>query len=232
MRLLTFLPGTPLALLNPFPKGLVHELGRFLARFSKSFADFQHPSLIRTFRWDMTQLLTLRPYLADLVSSRETLILREFERFERLTKPALAQVPQAALHNDANDHNLLVGQPNGACRFGIIDFGDMIQGPRICELAIATTYLMLGREAPAELAKTLIQAYQEVFPLERNELDCLVPAIRARLCASILISSHDQKREPGNEYVSISREPAWRLFEFLDSPEGQSFESDLLKIIA
>ena len=227
MRLLTWVPGVPLAE-NPRPSlSLLSDLGAFLGRMTRAFEGFEHPCLKRRFRWDMTQLLTLKPYLTDVEGSRKDLVERELERFEAITGPALGSLRQGPLHNDANDHNLLIDDAEGRVRLGLIDFGDLLEGPLICELAIAMTYLMMEQPAKTEIAKALLEGYHGVFPLCREEVQCLIPAIRARLCASVLISSHDGRLEPDNDYVSISREPAWRLFEFLDSPEGQALEQSL-----
>lgn len=227
MRLLTWVPGHPLAEKQSRSLALINDVGAFLGRMTGAFEGFEHPSLKRRFRWDMTQLLTLKPYLTDVEASRKDLVERELERFETITGPVLESLRQGPLHNDANDHNLLIHEEGGSVRLGLIDFGDLLKGPLICELAIAMTYLMMEQPAKAEIAKALLKGYHNVFPLRRDELNCLIPAIRARLCASVLISSHDGRLEPDNDYVSISREPAWRLFEFLDSPEGEALEQSL-----
>ena len=54
---------------------------------------------------------------------------------------ALAHLPHQLIHNDANEHNVLVA-PDGSVR--LIDFGDVVYTARVCGLAVAGAYAMQG----------------------------------------------------------------------------------------
>ncbi len=48
-------------------------------------------------------------------------------------------LPKGVLHNDANDHNVIVSQ-DGSEVVGVLDFGDMVYSCYIFELAITIAY--------------------------------------------------------------------------------------------
>ena len=57
---------------------------------------------------------------------------------------------RSAIHNDANDHNVLVNRDGdlfarGQCVVGLIDFGDIVHSYMIGDLAVAIAYAVLGK---------------------------------------------------------------------------------------
>ncbi len=80
--------------------------------------------------WDLTRTLELAESLKLIDDpARRGLVAGHLERFERLVVSRLDELPRSVIHNDANDHNLLVDTRDPARpRFaGVIDFGDMHQ---------------------------------------------------------------------------------------------------------
>ena len=61
--------------------GDLAELGRTVARVDRALRDFEHPQMHRPHRWDI----------------------------EGASSPALDHLPHQVIHNDANEHNVLVG---------------------------------------------------------------------------------------------------------------------------
>ncbi|HEX7774244.1 MAG TPA: phosphotransferase, partial [Pyrinomonadaceae bacterium] len=53
VRLVTYLPGVPLAEIKPHTPGLLHDLGQKLGQLSRALADFDHPAVHRDFYWDL-----------------------------------------------------------------------------------------------------------------------------------------------------------------------------------
>ena len=133
--------------------------------------------------------------------------------YEDEVLPALPQLRHSHTYNDPNDTNILV-RASGAESprvAGLIDFGDMVYSPTMTDLAVALAYIMMDSERPLEKATPVVRAYHRVFPLLEEEIRLLFPLIAARLCLSVCISWHQQKREPGNKRLSISESGAWDL---------------------
>ena len=70
-------------------------------------------------------------------------------QFDADSAPRLASLRRSAVHNDLNDNNVLVaGDGPLHARHerisGILDFGDMVFGYTVADLAVACAYVMLG----------------------------------------------------------------------------------------
>ena len=53
VRLLTWVPGVPLARVNPRTPTQLHSLGRLLARLHDALEGFEHPAAGRSLKWDL-----------------------------------------------------------------------------------------------------------------------------------------------------------------------------------
>ena len=107
------------------------------------------------------------------------------------------QLPAQLIHNDANDGNVLVAasaeSPFELRVSSIVDFGDMVHAPRICDLAVACTYASLGKPDWLGAAAYVVAGYQAVAPLDERELELLFDLIRARLCLSVCLCAYQVK---------------------------------------
>ena len=56
--------------------------------------------------------------------------------------PRLDTLPKGAIHNDGNDHNILVLDGEMA---GLLDFGDMVSSALVCEVANTAAYCILDK---------------------------------------------------------------------------------------
>jgi 4-aminobutyrate aminotransferase-like enzyme/aminoglycoside phosphotransferase (APT) family kinase protein len=218
MRLLTFLPGEVLARVNPHSPELLRSLGRVLATIDNALMGFTHPAARRKLKWDLQHADWIREYIRYIERfSRRAIVERFLFIFEEEVKPKLAGLRAAVIYNDANDYNLLVGENDAGARevIGVIDFGDMVHTNTICELAVGAAYAMLSKPDPIAAAAEIVAGYHGVFPLFEEELEVLYPLICARLAVSVTNSAYQRTVEPGNEYLTVSEQPAWELIERL-----------------
>lgn len=224
--LVTWLDGTPIARLEERSAGLLRQVGRALGDLDARLAAFDDPAVHRVFRWDLVRapaILPLTMHISD-PAGRE-LVRQQLRDYERNVLPGLNRLPHQVVHNDANDHNLLVcgTSPESPEEFepcGVLDFGDLLWTPRVAEVSIAMTYAMLGPGDPLQSAGALLAGYCESLPLEENELEILPDLIQARLCVSVTISAYERVRDPENAFVSVSEAPAWRLLKSLAGLPG------------
>lgn len=163
-RVLTWLPGTPWAARGDHGPEALASLGRAVARVDGALATFEHPALDRPLRWNMPRAGDLRPGAPELAAP-------VLERFGAEILPRLQALPAQAIHNDANEHNVLVDERGEVT--GLIDFGDVCRAPRACGLAVACAYAMTALPAPERQIAPLVAGYHEVAPLAPDELALL-----------------------------------------------------------
>ena len=212
----TYVAGIPLADVRPRAMPVLESLGALLAELDGALADFDHPALARDFPWRMeTAPKTVRSRLGDLAADRE-LVSATLERALRRLRPLRGDLPVAVIHNDANDHNVIV-RPSlrGTRLVGLIDFGDVVRGWRAAEVAIAATYAMLGLPDPLEAACAIVRGYASVTPLDGAECAAIVPMVALRLCTSVCVQAGEMRRQPDNAYLAVSQAPAWELLRLL-----------------
>ena len=195
VRLVTYLPGVPMAEIKPHTAGLLQDLGQKLGQLSRALAGFDHPAVHRDFHWDLANGNRVVNEYAPLIEDDH---LRELVlkcRFEPET-----ELRRSVIHGDANDYNVLV-DPDSMTVSGLIDFGDMVYSYTVGDLAIALAYVVLGEGDPHDV----IAGYTREFGLLDEEREALWPLVRLRLAMSVCIAAHQIRRQPENEYLGISQ---------------------------
>ena len=195
VRLVTYLPGVPLAEVKPHTPGLLHDLGRKLGQLSRALVDFDHPAVHRDFHWDLAngnRTIDQYAHLIDNPDLRELVLKCRYE--------ANGGLRRSVIHGDANDYNVLV-DPDSMTVSGLIDFGDMVYSYTVGDLAIAIAYVVLGTVDPRDV----IAGYTSEFGLLEEEREALWPLVRLRLAMSVCIAAHQIRQQPQNEYLAISQ---------------------------
>jgi len=219
VRLLTYLPGKPLALVKPHNSHLMVSLGRFFGNLSHMLLDFDHPAAHRDFHWDLKHAGRILPQYVGLIqdADHQQLVQQFLDRYQTAVESRLPDLRTSVVHGDGNDYNVLAA-PDGPWHHqisGVIDFGDMVHTRTVNEVAIVCAYAMLGKIDPLAAAKTIVAGYHQVFPLTESELAVLFDLIGMRLCMSVCHAANQQRHEPDNEYLRISERPAWELLKKL-----------------
>ncbi len=216
--LLTYVPGTVLAKVNPHTLELLRSLGQFLGEMDVALADFSHPATHRELKWDLSRANWIRDYLSHIGNSMQRALVEKFlALYESEVIPALPSLRRSVIYGDANDHNVLVSAPWPQPRrvVSVIDFGDVHYGITISEAAIAAAYVTLGNEDPLSAASTLVAGYNGSFPFEENEIGVLYSLIGMRLAVSVTNSAYRKSLVPDDPYVTISEAQAWEALEKL-----------------
>lgn len=225
VRLLEYLPGVFLAETSPHGAALLRSLGRFMGRTDRALEGFTHPAMDRDLKWNPEQgPARLRRYLeSDARPERRRLVEHFLNSFEQIVIPLMPGLRRSVIHNDANDHNVLVraaGTPAAEVA-GIIDFGDMLRTWTVNEPAVAAAYAMLGKNDPVAAAVQVVSGYHEAYPLTAAELEVVYHFVCLRLCMSVAICAEQQRLDPENEYLRISESAAWALLGRLAGPAGR-----------
>jgi Ser/Thr protein kinase RdoA (MazF antagonist) len=187
VRLVSFLPGTPLGDELPSP-GLARNMGAYLANLGLALDGFSHPGSGHSLMWDIQQALGLRDLLAYVRSAEVgAIVSAALDAFEAHVVPVMSRLRKQVIHSDMNPDNVLLDRPGGEVVSGIIDFGDMLEAPLVADVAIAGSYLRAPSGDPLSLIAELLAGYHGVRPLQGREIDVLFELVLARICASIAI---------------------------------------------
>lgn len=209
------LEGKTYAQFRPHGTNLIRAIGASVGAVDRALEDFDHPSLVRDFKWNLCQGDWIAEHVAILPDpGRRALIAQCLEGF-RAIQAGLAALPDVAIHNDVNDYNILVdGSLSTAPHVtGIIDLGDMCAAPRVCDIAIAAAYLVLDHPDPEQAIAALVSGYHSVHPLSAAEVDMIWPLLNMRLAVSVINSTLMAQDNPDDPYVVISQRPAWAFLE-------------------
>ncbi len=215
VRMLSYLPGKPLAKVKPHDAGLLKSLGFFIGNLDVALSSFDHPAAHRKFHWDLKQAPQVIESLMKTVHDKknQSMIHKFLTYYQSSTQPKLDRIRQSVIHNDANDYNVLV-VPRGSWQNrvdSVIDYGDMVYTHTVNELAIACAYVMMGKADPVSAAKPVVAGYHQAYPLEDIELSVLFDLIVMRLCMSVCHAAYQIRMAPDNAYLQISEKPAWTL---------------------
>lgn len=212
VRLVSFLEGRLLSTVPKTPT-LLAALGAFMGRLSAGLQGFGHPDAHRPdFLWNLDNAAACQDDITLIDDpDRRRLVAAVFERYHRLVRPRLPRLRAAVVHQDANDNNLIVAADDPARIVGIIDFGDLVFGRQINELAVTLAYALLEVPDILGAAQAVIGGYHRAFALQDDELAVLFDLMRLRLAMSVCISTRRARAYPDNDYLRISQKPAFDL---------------------
>jgi 4-aminobutyrate aminotransferase-like enzyme/Ser/Thr protein kinase RdoA (MazF antagonist) len=234
-RLMTYVGGTPwYERRAPATGSMRHELGRMLGSIDRALEGFRHPDAARTHPWDLTAVDQHRPKVRWIdTAERRRLAESMFHLWAACARLRFGELPRSVIHGDANDENVLLDGDRVA---GLVDFGDALENPTVCELAIALAYAMLpgpelmqaggkapdaGAEDPAlhplRRGAEVVAAYHERRPLSAAELAVLCPLVCGRLAVTVSVAAERRRIDPHHPTWFITEDRAWRLIEELAS---------------
>jgi len=222
VRLVAWVPGTPLAEIRPHTPALLAGVGTMLGEVDRALEGWSPPAAERELAWELERG---RGVVEERVGGirgpdERRLVERVVADFDDRAGPLLASLPRGVIHGDANDWNVLGAQataPGEQARVsGLLDFGDMVRSWRVAEVAIAAAYAMLGKRDPLAAAGRVVSGYHAARPLSVAELEALYPLLRLRLALSVVMSAHQRRLRPDNPYLAVSETDAWALLRDLD----------------
>ena len=204
-RVLTWLPGQLWADAGPATAARLRGLGAAVARLDTALSGFDHPHLGRALRWNLATAADQRELLRFVADpERRRVAGTVLDAFAARVAPALGALPRQAIHNDANDRNVLV---EGEQVTGLLDLGDLCRAPRVCGLAVAAAYAVATDGLPA--LRGVAEGYHAVAPLQAAEVALLLDLVRTRLALSVVMAGWQTARDPGNAYLLVSQDVVW-----------------------
>jgi 4-aminobutyrate aminotransferase-like enzyme/Ser/Thr protein kinase RdoA (MazF antagonist) len=212
VRLLSWLDGRTWAQAGPSAARL-EQLGAVVAGTDRALATLDCPGMRRTLLWNLHEAPAVARFTELADPARQSLLERVFERFERHVAPRLDALPQQLIHNDANEHNIVVGDDGAVA--GLIDFGDVAWSARVCGLAVACAYAMQRHADPVPAVVPVVRGYHVAAALRPEELAVLFDLVRTRLAMSVCMAAWQHREDPGNDYLLVSQRGVTELLDRL-----------------
>ncbi|MEO8273727.1 MAG: phosphotransferase [Chloroflexota bacterium] len=218
-RLLTWLPGRPLAEIAPSTRStvLLEDLGAMMGRTARALLGFDHPAAHRAFQWDALRGLGVVATHAPAVVDEQRAAL--LARWQRRLAPLAELMPglrQGVIHNDANDYNVLVAE-DGRSITGLLDLGDAVHSILANELAVAAAYAALDAPDALGAIESVGRGFEHELALTEGERAVVLDLVALRLCTSVALSAHQSRLAPDDAYLTISERPAWDLLATLEA---------------
>jgi len=200
-RVLSFLPGQLLDDAAPHP-ALARDVGAMAARLARALRGFSHPASRHVLLWDLTQAPRLRSRTQHIERGERRRVVEEvLDHFAADVLPRLQQQRAQVIHNDVSRMNTLV---DGHLVNGVIDFGDMIHAPLVCDLAVPISELLVGHPEPIATAAEITAGYHAVTPLEDEELRLIFDLAATRCAMSVAVAHWRVRDHPENTAYIIS----------------------------
>lgn len=197
-RMVGWIDGQPIAE-QSVSAGFRDALGALIARLDLALGGFTADAPQHDFVWDLSQAAALRGLLHHVENpDLRGLAARTLDSFADEIAPRLTAMRRQAIHNDMNPHNVLIDPAAPDAPAAIIDFGDMVEGPLVNEMAIALAYEPVDGPDPLAAAAGLLAGYTRILPLLPDEIAVLPGLIAARRATTVVVSSWRAAAEPAN----------------------------------
>jgi 4-aminobutyrate aminotransferase-like enzyme/Ser/Thr protein kinase RdoA (MazF antagonist) len=180
--LLSYLDGQILEDANDCDSTAVRRrLGTFMARVDIALRGYFHPAAEQRHPWNIatcTRLSGLTEHIenADYRSEVDAI----FERMSQETIPRLRKLRHQVIHQDAHTENVLVDPNDATTITGLIDFGDMLYGTLVAEIAVACDSIPFAAEDVVTPVCEIVESFDSVLPLEEGEIELVFDLVCAR----------------------------------------------------
>lgn len=235
IRLLTYVEGEALTHRRHLSTTTVAALGALCARLARALCGFEHPGLDRSLQWDLRRAGPVAVHLLSAITNHQARdrIAKAMVTAVRRIQPLAGQLRVQPVHHDVTGDNV-VARPDGRGNpipDGVIDFGDIIQGWLVGDLAVTCASLLHHADGDPLFILPAIAAYHAIMPLTDEELQALWPLIVAR--AVILVASSEQQLaiDPDNAYVrdNIGLERA--IFDVATTADADMMQAAILQAV-
>lgn len=196
VRLLSYLEGE-LLYGRPRSRALRRSVGKVAGRLNRALASLDTGYGGSNLLWDLKNAVNLVAMIdAIRLPELKAEVADQIEDFQHRILPRLVGLRSQAVHGDMNPHNILVSA-TGEDIVGILDFGDMVRTPLVCDVAITACY-QIDIADPLTTAADFVLAWHAEYPLEDAEIAILPDLVATRFVTIITIASWRAARYPEN----------------------------------
>ena len=141
--------------------------------------------------------------------------------------PKLSKIRYSVIHGDANNYNIISSKNNIV---GLLDYGDSIYAPTICELTVSLAYSLMNCNNIIEKCCYMVKSFHSVFPLTKDEIEAISVLITTRLSITVVMAIKQKNKYPNNDYLTISEKDAWKLLFKINEITFDELTRNLLKV--
>ncbi len=187
---------------GPLDRTRAHGIGASLGRLQHALRGFMHPGALRPLLWDARRASYLVAWVGSIPDPALQPVVEGLLDRSAALRPRLDQLPTQVIHHDFNRANLLANAQSEAIA-GVLDFGDLLHGPRIQDVAVAIAYAALDHPDPLEPATAVLSGFLDTVALEPEEIDLLRELVSIRFAQSLTIAHHRVRLHPHNtDYIA------------------------------
>lgn len=166
-------------------------LGAMSGRLARALQGFQGRGSPASMPWDLKNAPQLVERLLIQMPERIRPVARTLlPDLAKVTSEDLPKLRAQVIYNDFHESNVLADLTSGFSVQGVIDFGDMVYGPVVQDLAVTIASLIHWADDPVYAATCLARGYQRFVPLEADDLAVLRRLVLARLLLQVGIVSY------------------------------------------
>ena len=190
------------------------QCGALLARTAIGLGNFVHPAMYRPVIWDLRNLAWLRPLIQQLDELPFADFICAFiDEFANRVSARLDRAPRQFVHNDFNARNIIVDAHDETRVTGVIDFGDAVHTARVADVAVGVIGQLSAPENAEVAFRAFVEAYQELSPLDTEELLLLPWLVAGRIVQNVTVTSWYRSRHPDEQHFTAFGPDffAWRI---------------------
>jgi Ser/Thr protein kinase RdoA (MazF antagonist) len=224
-RLLSYLPGGLLDQIQP-SRALLRDVGVSAARLGQALRGYFHPAARHELLWDLTQAPSLRERTHHIDDSNIRRMVEDvLDRLAEQVLPALEGMRAQVIHNDVSCMNTIV---EGDHVTGMIDFGDLIHAPLVCDIAVPISELIVGVDDPFGVAMEIAAGYCSVEPLTAEEIAVVFDLVIARTAMTIAVAAWRVGDHPENHaYIMAGVDNGKKMLAWLVDRKSDLFHACL-----
>ena len=207
VRILHFVDGKMYALVK-HNRSLEKSLGTMLGNLSNELKNLNKPAAFRDFEWDPSNILWLERDVKLFNGRKKNILLKNINEHNFFVQNNKKNLRYSLTHGDANNYNLVVKKNEVV---GLLDYGDMIYAPTINDLAIALSYALMNKNDLYSSLENIVKTYHNKFKINFEEIFSLMTLVKTRLSITVVMAEKQKKKFPHNDYLSISKNDAWKL---------------------
>lgn len=230
VRMLSWLPGHCIDLATA-PAPARQAAGSLLGRLGRALQDCDPSGAPQDLPWNLAntgQLGSLGAFIEEVETA--ALVRDVLDHFERELLPRFDTLRSQVIHNDLNPDNVLFDAQHNDRTTGVIDFGDMVKAPLICDLAVAGAYQLREASDPVEDLVPLVSGYHRVIPLDALEFELLLPLVACRLLATLLIQG--SRAVEHGEHWDLPDSVSGRAARYLQALNAVDYASAAIRLSA